>query len=100
MENKRINKLMDDVYQLLNSEKVTLEEGYILGQELILSTIEGYAEMNNIHPEEAKSLLIKQIYGIQPEAKPEVNPIQKIKIPVIGMNIGWIGNPNTQLENN
>jgi len=98
----RINELIDEFYNFLNSKKVTLEEGFLVGQELILSSIEGFAETNNLHPEEAKEKLMAAIYGADAvqAAKPKQKPVQKTPMHIIGQERGWIGNPHAQSENN
>lgn len=89
-ESTRLDDLIGQIFQVLNQEKVSPEEGFIIAEEILISSIQRLAKSNNLSVEELRQKLIERLTPQHPSAK---------KL-MIGSGRGWVGNPKTITENN
>ena len=89
---ERIEEIMQEVFSLLNEKKVSPEEGFLVAEEILMTSMERYAKIHGVSPDEIHSRLLDHLIGRQKPAGKTVF--------MVGQNRGWIGNPKTQTENN
>lgn len=89
----RIEEIMLELFSLLNEKKVSPEEGFLIAEEILMTSMERYAKQNNVSPDEVHSKLLDHLIGGKQKSH------QK-SVYVVGQNRGWIGNPKSQTENN
>jgi hypothetical protein len=91
-DQSRAEELIRIIFEVLNQQKVSPEEGFVIAEEILLSSVERLAKINNLSPEQVNNHLLKQA-GLQ-EAPTKKTPY------IVGSGRGWIGNPNATTENN
>ena len=89
----RIEEIMLELFSLLNEKKVSPEEGFLIAEEILMTSMERYAKQNNVSPDEVHSKLLDHLIG-------EKQKSHQRSVYVVGQNRGWIGNPKSQTENN
>jgi hypothetical protein len=99
----RSEELMRQIFDFLNQQKISPEEGFFIAEEILLSSIERLAKLNNLSPEDIKLGILKfhqGLEGLVSDHKTNHSPSER-KIPyIVGSGRGWIGNPSTLTEDN
>jgi hypothetical protein len=86
----RMDALIGIIFEILNQEKVSPEEAFILAEEILASSLERLAKQNNLSVEELREKIAKSLMHKSP-SQPRIG---------IGSNRGWVGNPKALRENN
>jgi len=89
----RIQEIMSELFSLLNEKKVSPEEGFLIAEEILMTSMERYARLNNVSPDEIHNKLVDHLTVGKQKSSQRV-------VYVVGQNRGWIGNPKSQTENN
>lgn len=92
----KLEQIVIEVFSVLNKNKVSPEEGFYIAQEILATSIERFANTNNISIEDVQHRLIEMITSsvAAPAGK------KKRSVYVIGQDRGWVGNPKTLTEDN
>jgi len=97
-DHSRSEDLIKEIFEFLNQKKVSPEEGFLIAEEILLSSVERFAKLNNINPEDVKDRILGFSSGLNPDFD---HPTPERKNPyMVGSGRGWIGNPKTTTENN
>jgi len=89
---ERIDEIIKQIFAVLNEKKISPEEGLMIAEEILFSSMERMSKIHNISLEEIQSRLAEHFLGGQKE------PSKKIF--KVGQGHGWIGNPKAMTENN
>ncbi len=95
-DEKRTSNLLDKVFQLLNEEKTSANEAFILAEEIILSAVERMAKDSNLSVEEIQQKLFGQLSQNSQQVKQRVHSGSELSF---AKGRGWIGNVGSN-ENN
>lgn len=94
----RSEELIKQIFEFLNQQKVSPEEGFLIAEEILLSSVERFAKLNNLNPEDVKDRILGAHTGLNSNLD---HPMPEKKKPyMVGSGRGWIGNPNATTENN
>ncbi len=86
----RVDQLIGIIFEVLNQEKVSPEEAFMIAEEILASSLERLAKQNNLSVEELREKIAKSLYHKSPP-QPMIG---------IGSNRGWVGNSKALKENN
>lgn len=96
----RSEDLIKQIFEFLNQQKISPEEGFFIAEEILLSSIERLAKLNNLNPEDIKTRILEFHQGLNIDPSPNHSPPEKKRPYIVGVGRGWIGNPNTLTEDN
>jgi hypothetical protein len=88
----RMDEIIKQIFTVLNEKKISPEEGLMIAEEILFSSMERMAKIHNISIEEIQARIAEHFLGGQKDTSKRVFKI--------GQGHGWIGNPKTLTENN
>lgn len=92
----KLENIIVEIFSVLNKNKISPEEGFYIAQEILATSIERFAKVNNIPIEDIQHKLIQimsgSIQGPAGHKKPTVY--------LVGQDRGWVGNPKALTEDN
>jgi hypothetical protein len=88
----RIDQIIKQIFTVLNESKISPEEGFMIAEEILFSSMERMAKIHNISVEEIQAKIAEHLLGGAKEP-----PARGFRI---GQGHGWIGNPKAITENN
>jgi hypothetical protein len=96
LDQAKIDEIILKIFSLLNEQKVSPEEGFVVAEEILMSSMEKFAKIHGVSVDEIHAKLVDHISGgLRASSGHKKQPTY-----VVGQNRGWIGNPKTQTENN
>lgn len=92
----KLQEIVIEVFSVLNKNKVSPEEGFYIAQEILATSIERFANINNISVDDIQNKLIQVM------TNSVATPAERKKkaVYIIGQDRGWVGNQNTLTEDN
>ena len=89
-DESRLDALISQIFEVLDQERVSPEEGLMIAEEILISSVERLAKSKKISLEQLQAKLAERF-------SPQHGEPRKM---MIGSNRGWIGNPKTMTEDN
>lgn len=86
----RLDALINQIFKVLDEERVSPEEGLMIAEEILISSVERLAKSKKISLEELQAKLAERF-------SPQYAQPKRM---MIGSNRGWVGNPKTMTEDN